>query len=335
MLLHNHLIIFLSLFILFIVSILLNYLIIKTAHIVGFVSKPNPIVKNHRSNIAFGGGVAVFLPFIILIFLLDIFSVHENNLWIIISSVFLLGISDDIFKFTPIIKFILQIITVIIFFWLNSDIKLIHLILFYALLILSYQNSFNLIDIMDGLAASVSLIAFLGASILYSIYGRDFVEFSFINLSITVCLSGFLIYNIHPAKIFLGDSGSLALGMLYGVNVVNAFEANFNLGILILINGIVPLFEMVFLIIVRIQKKIPFYRGSPDHFALRMLHNGLKVSGIILRVDAVCILISVSSILVMIYNASFFWLSIFTIFILSGAVQIFFYFKKLETYSIR
>ena len=334
MLFNNDRIIFLSLIILFIISVLLNYIIIKTAPTVGFVSKPNPIVTNHKSNIAFGGGATVFLPFIFLFFLLDVFSVHENNLWIIISSVFLLGISDDIFKFSPIVKFVFQIITVFIFFLLNTDLKLMPIILFYALLLLSYQNSFNLIDIMDGLAGSVSLIAFLGASILYSIYEREFVEFSFINLSIVVCIAGFLFYNIYPAKIFLGDSGSLALGMLYGVNVVHAFESNFNFGMLILINGIVPLFEMVFLIIVRIQKKIPFYRGSPDHFALRMLYSGLKVPEIILRVASVCILISVSSIFIMIYNVSFFWVSIFTIFILSAAVHFYSYFKRLETYAI-
>jgi len=334
MLFNNDRIIFLSLIILFIISIALNYLIIKIAPIVGFVSKPNPIVKNHKSNIAFGGGVAIFLPFIFLFYLLDILSVHENNLWIIISTIFLLGISDDIIQFSPIVKFILQIITVFIFFLLNADINLMHFILFYVLLLLSYQNSFNLIDIMDGLAASVSLIAFFGASILFSIYEKEFVEFSFINLSIAVCIAGFLIYNLYPAKIFLGDSGSLTLGMLYGVNVVHAFETNFVFGILILINGIVPLFEMVFLIIVRVQKKIPFYRGSPDHFALRMLHSGLEVSEIILRVASVSILISVSLIIITIYDLSFFWVSIFSLFILIAAIQFFFYFKRLKTYTI-
>lgn len=335
MLFHSEVYIYLSLIILFIISIALNYTIIKIAPDIGFVTKPNPIVKSHKTNVAFGGGITIFIPFLILFFLLDVFLVYKNSLWILIGFVFLLGFSDDIFKFTPIVKFILQILTICIFFWLNANIKLIHLILFYTLVLLSYQNSLNLIDIMDGLAASVSLIAFMGASILYSIYGKGFTELSYINLSIAFCIAGFLLFNIHPAKIFLGDSGSLSLGMLYGVDVVYAFENDFQLGIILIINGIVPLFEMIFLIIVRIQKKIPFYIGSPDHFALRLLHSGLKVPEIILRVAAVCVTISGLSILAIFYKLSFYSLSIIISFIVLAAISFFFYFKRLETYTIR
>ncbi len=91
---------------------------------------------------------------------------------------------------------------------------------------------------------------------------------------------GFRLLNKYPAKIFLGETGSLLLGSLFAFIVISAFLRDaLTAGYLTLL-GSIPLFELIFLIIVRTKKHIPVYKGSPDHFALRLLEKGYAVKKI-------------------------------------------------------
>jgi UDP-GlcNAc:undecaprenyl-phosphate GlcNAc-1-phosphate transferase len=98
----------------------------------------------------------------------------------------------------------------------------------------------------------------------------------FLAVALAGALLGFRRYNAAPAKIYLGDTGSLLTGfLLASIAVVNDYTETTPVGALapVLILG-VPLFDTVFVMIVRRTKGIPVMRGSPDHLALRIRRAG-------------------------------------------------------------
>jgi UDP-GlcNAc:undecaprenyl-phosphate GlcNAc-1-phosphate transferase len=85
-------------------------------------------------------------------------------------------------------------------------------------------------------------------------------------------LAGFLRYNVEPARIYLGDTGSLFLGLMLGALAMNNSYTSRNLVASlspVVILG-VPIFDMLLVMFIRWRRGIPIMRGSPDHFALRL-----------------------------------------------------------------
>jgi hypothetical protein len=136
--------------------------------------------------------------------------------------------------------------------------------------VVAVTNAINLVDIMDGLAGSLITLACLGF-ILVSLPN----EAMYVNVAAAVlggALLGFLPYNWRPARIYLGDTGSLFAGfLLAGVALGENYTGVNNVGLLapLLILG-VPLYDTLLVIVLRLLKgKSPFL-GSNDHVALRL-----------------------------------------------------------------
>lgn len=90
-------------------------------------------------------------------------------------------------------------------------------------IIVGSSNAVNLTDGLDGLAAGLSLFSFLGCAIIFAIQGN--IELSVISAAIACACGGFLYYNHNPAQVFMGDTGSLALGGILGtLGVLGKFE---------------------------------------------------------------------------------------------------------------
>jgi UDP-GlcNAc:undecaprenyl-phosphate GlcNAc-1-phosphate transferase len=221
------------------------------------------------------GGVIIYFSFISPISL--VFDFNQQLLGILFASSILLlvGLFDDLKALTPGIKFLFQIVATYIL--LKSGI-IIDLIFFPKWLdiamsffwILTVINAFNIIDIMDGLASSVGAISALTIFII-SLYTDNFL-ISILALSLAAALLAFLKFNWEPARIYLGDAGSMILGLIIGSLTMMVSYTRFNKmafvsGLLLLA---VPLFDLTYVSILRIIKgKMPFW-GSPDHFALRL-----------------------------------------------------------------
>ncbi len=248
----------------------------------GFVSKPNPIVQNHKQPVALGGGIIVVS--IILIIITIHFYLQNLSLRIplTISLVLLLGTLDDIRGLTPGIKLTGQCLTAVIYILL-IDVPVIA-VPFILLFLVLCQNAWNLIDIMDGLMGGTAIICFLGMILIFYLVGFPSTDIIITALVCIGAIAGFLVWNVYPAKIFLGDSGSLPIGMLVGIIVIESINVDSGLGIPLILIGLVPFFETGFLIIERVRKGLKFYQGSPDHFALRLLNNGYTVPSIAFRV---------------------------------------------------
>ena len=136
--------------------------------------------------------------------------------------------------------------------------------------LLAVTNAFNLIDIMDGLSAGTAAVAALALLAVAAWNGRG--ETATLLAAIAGACLGFLPYNFEPARIYMGDTGSLLLGLMLGALAMNnGYTENNTLAAVApaLILG-VPLFDMLFVMYVRWRRGMPVMLGSPDHVALRL-----------------------------------------------------------------
>lgn len=247
----------------------------KVAHRYNLLDYPDGRLKQQKDPVPYMGGVIIYFSFISPVSLL--FQYNKELLGILFAGSILLivGLFDDLKALTPGIKFLFQVIATYILIksgiyinliilpaWLNAILSF--------LWILTVINAINIIDIMDGLSSSVAVVASLTIFII-SLYTNNFV-ISILSLSLAASLLAFLRFNWEPAKIYLGDAGSMFIGMVVGAltimgdySVYNDFA--FISGILILA---IPFFDLIYVIILRLLKgKNPFF-GSPDHFTLRL-----------------------------------------------------------------
>ena len=249
--------------------------------------------KVHKSVIPTLGGLGIFGGFIIATLMgVPIHVANELQYFLAATMViFFLGIKDDILVLSATKKFIGQLIAagIIIkfggiqinnlhgFLGINEIPHLASYILT-AFTIIVITNSFNLIDGVDGLAGSLGLLT----SVLFGIYFyfTGEVMYSVMALSLAGSLVAFLIYNFSPAKIFMGDTGSLLIGLLNSIFAIKFISVAANPeGTLPLLSApaiafailIVPLFDTLRVFSLRIfNRRSPF---SPDrnhihHFLL-------------------------------------------------------------------
>lgn len=235
------------------------------------------------------GGLIFILPTLVIIILMLLFKkINYSSTLLIIIVVFILysiiGFIDDyiIIKknnnqgLTSTLKFILQLLVAIIFFYLfmksgNEPLLWIHTFgiklnigFFYGLIILlvlvSTSNAVNLTDGLDGLAGSLSLICFITFGIIAYNTGwlEGYEEVSLFCFSLSGSLIGFLLFNLNPAKVFMGDTGSLSLGAaLASIAILTRHE------ILLIIIGIVFVIETLTCIIQILYYKLTKKRLFP------------------------------------------------------------------------
>ena len=235
------------------------------------------------------GGLIFIIPPIVIIVLLMLFHKinFSYNLLITIFTFFsyaMIGFIDDylIIKrhnnngLSESMKLLLQIISATIIFYLfmsasNEPLIWIHTLnikvnigwlygLFILLVLTSSSNAVNLTDGLDGLAGGLSLISFftLGIITLNTGWLEGYIEISYFIFSIIGCLISFLMFNFYPAKIFMGDTGSLALGALMGIIAILTRHE-----ILLVVICIVFVFETLSCIIQRIFYKFTKKRVFP------------------------------------------------------------------------
>lgn len=313
-------------------SLIITAFTIRIAHKIGFVDKPNKIVENHLTPVAYGGGAAIALTLIIAFIILNFIGFRTNYLLISIVPVILLGAADDIYRLKPSLKFILQCISVLPFLFFYDASLLIKIAA--GFFMVASMNAWNLIDIMDGLTGTISVFAFAGITIVIILFIPSELSLLLVSVIIIASVLGFLAWNRSPARIFLGDTGSLLLGMLFPIFILELFRIDPGKFYLAFLPGSIPFFEILFLLVVRTKKGIPFYKGSPDHFALRMLHNGFKVKKIIRYIIIYSALQLVILILLSMLNGSF-SITIFLLLLIIIFITAFRYFDSLPAREIK
>ena len=248
----------------------------------GILDSPDGKLKNHNGAVPYFGGLAVYLAFLLTVGVLTDFKTETLGLLLSGTIALMVGLIDDFGVLTPSQKLLGQALAALVLVKSGTYIKLTYLPVWVAiplsvLWILAVMNALNIIDILDGLASGVAAIAALSIAIANYISGRGAVAF----LCIVLCgaILGFLRHNFHPAKIYLGDAGSLFIGFMLASLSMNAGYTRVNLLAVIspvLILGI-PLFDLALVMWIRWRNGTPVTKGSPDHFALRLRRIKLSV----------------------------------------------------------
>lgn len=255
-------------------------LIIKAAYRLQVLDRPDGEVKVHEKATPYLGGFGVFIPFITTLGL--IYPFQNDSLWLLLGSTLLLciGLVDDLKVLVHWQKFLGQFLAVACFlkggFSLRTDFfSGYYNICLSAFWMLSVINAFNLVDVMDGLSSLLALVAATSFCIL-ALWFKQYTV-SLLLLAFIGPLLAFFLFNKPPAKIYLGDTGSLFVGgflsaipMLLGwgsIHVDGKFAPLIILAVPLLMLGI-PLLEILSLVVIRTWKGIPFYHASPHHFSI-------------------------------------------------------------------
>ncbi len=288
--------------------------------------------KIHKTPIPLLGSVAVFFGVIAGIFPLFFHNPFNKELFVIFGCAVMLlviGLFDDMGKIHPQIKLMVGMpIAGLILIFFNLHLKIFNVsilnYLFTIFWVVGITAAYNLLDGMDGLSSGIAVIA----STFYFVFGLKTGDIILITLSLALMGAslGFLIYNFHPAKIFLGDSGAIFLGFLLaalGLRVANSETlpvlTRWMIPILILI---VPIFDTSLITISRAKRGlIPFLHPGKDHVHHRLYNLSLSQKTTVLLMYFLGFLGGMFS--VFIYRVEF-WISytIFALIIITGLILI-------------
>lgn len=292
----------------FIFVVLVIPLVKKIAIHVGAMDIPDKR-KVHKNPMPRLGGLGIYAGFLLGYMIFGEQTTMMNS--ILIGSFILLitGIIDDIKPLKAKYKLIGQILAVLIvvfygglllkdisFFGFNMDFYYISYPIT-ILFMLGCINCMNLIDGLDGLAGGISSIFFLTIGIIAYLQGRTglTVVLTFIMLGSTL---GFLVHNFNPAKIFMGDSGSMFLGFIISIITLLGFKSIITSSIIIpLCILIVPILDTMCAILRRKLKGESI--GTPDksHFHHQLLRRNFGVKGTVLIIYLITALFSLASII--------------------------------------
>jgi UDP-GlcNAc:undecaprenyl-phosphate GlcNAc-1-phosphate transferase len=262
---------------------------------------PDESRKIHKRFVPNFGGVAIFTG---VLFSCSLFVPGDliNEVHVLLAAgliLFMAGLKDDLVGLTPLSKLIAQLAAAVItcvvadlrvtnlnglfgFYELSYAVSLALTILF----IVGIVNAFNLIDGIDGLAGSLGVIFSLFYAFVF--YRDGDLGSAYISLSVTGALTGFLFFNITPAKIFMGDSGSLLLGFIAALlslkflkmtqtstTLVGPFSITSGLA-LVLGVLIIPTFDTLRVFVLRILKNTSPFTADSNHLHHRLLFLGMS-----------------------------------------------------------
>ena len=232
------------------------------------------------------GGVAILVSFTIVTLFSQPAEMEYKPIIIGAAILCFVGLVDDKYDLKPMVKFIGQLVAigVPIYYGIIIDtitpfgieinfgvLSVLVTVIWMAAII----NAINLIDGLDGLATGVVIIALASIAVITIFQSNIFVMM--ICIILIGSLLGFLPYNFHPAKIFLGDNGSMMLGYIVGVLSIIGFKniTFISLFFPIIILG-VPFIDMFFAVIRRFREGVSVMRADKNHLHHRIRHLGFS-----------------------------------------------------------
>jgi len=281
--------------------------------------------------------------FLVVLLFLRVLFAHsdiENIQFILVSIfiVFIVGLIDDLRQITAFKKLIGQIIaTLVLIFVGDLQIDSMHGVLgvydlpiwistlFTIFVVIVITNGFNLIDGVDGLAGGVGVIATSCFGFVSVMIGQN--DMALIAFTLSGALIGFLKYNYYPARIFMGDTGSLVVGMILSVLAINTIKfglitEDFKLPhkgpLLAIVILAIPLFDSLRVFIVRASKGVGPLSPGKDHIhhALLDLGFGHKRTALILYFISALLIFGSYFLLELNVNLSIAILALFSYFLL-------------------
>jgi len=252
----------------------------------GFVARPRED-RWHRGTVALFGGVGIFT---VLFLCSAMFGIVRAQPVLVVSAALMFGagLVDDVLSIKPATKLIAQLALacVLLFFdyrlnWLQSTTLDSLLTLLW---IVGLTNAFNLLDNMDGLCAGIAII--VGAALMIDLLPgavgtRAFAEAQYLAILLGAT-GGFLVYNLHPASVFMGDSGSLLLGFSFAaVTLSTGRQVPGRSDILSIVAVpalvlLIPIFDTTLVTLSRWVSGRRASEGGRDHSSHRLVAIGLS-----------------------------------------------------------
>lgn len=288
----------------FLNAFLLTYLvipvIIKASTTRGLLEELNDH-RIHTAPIPTFGGLAIFIGALFSIILWTPYHYSENSQYILsaLMIILLIGVKDDLVPMTPYKKLIGEIVACLLLI-LFADIRLtsmygvfgigelayINSVLFSLFTMIVIINAFNLIDGINGLSGSISTIISAFFGIWFMLVGR--AELAIMAISLTGAMIAFLKYNITPAKIYMGDTGSLLAGTMMCILSISFIEHHNVIGQSVYAFSsapavafsllILPLFDTLRVFIIRVIKGNSPFAPDKNHIHHLLLDVGLNHS---------------------------------------------------------
>lgn len=230
------------------------------------------------------GGVAIYLAtFAATVLYLWIFKTQVRvniaiAFFIGLSGVTMMGLIDDILSLSArrrlIVLFILALIVLVgcLQFYFPADIFQTDVILtiFTSIIIVVWivgiTNAINFSDGLDGLASCLSLVSALGFAVIFYLQGRYQLA---LPTTVALCgaILGFLVYNISPAKIFMGDAGSMFLGFMLGIlSIMSISQKTIVVFVVPIFLMLLPIMDMGMVVLRRMLLKKPVMQPDKMHF---------------------------------------------------------------------
>ena len=276
-----------------VLSLMLTLILVKTISKKNWLTHLlNELPISTGTSVSPFGGISVILSFFAVLWLFYLAGwVHQENLRLFqvitlgVGLMTILGIYDDIYHCSPNIKLFFQISIAVILYFAGFQIErfgsILELgpfsILLTILWIVGITNSINLVDGIDGLASGLIFLSCMTLTFIY--LEREIVEAAFLAVILSGSVLGFLIFNLPPAKIILGDTGSLPLGLLISLITLLPLNQKFTDEIYYLIPIItllLPILDTIFALFRRTLKGVSPFSKDAEHFHHRLANLGFS-----------------------------------------------------------
>jgi UDP-GlcNAc:undecaprenyl-phosphate GlcNAc-1-phosphate transferase len=298
-----------------ILSAFVTFLLVRHRGQIG-KDAPDEHRKQHAVPISRLGGVAVFISLAIGFLILAIRLPNFINAWypIIIANtlMFSIGFLDDLHPMGAKVKLIGQIGCALVLYSMGVSIDILsnpfgsgglHLgwwsLPVTLLWLIAIPNIINLIDGMDGLATGFGM--FLCLTLAFVGHFAQKPDVVLVAMVMGGALSGFLIFNFPPAKIFLGDGGAYLIGFFVAsVSLMSSSKGSILASLLVILVALgIPILDTAFAIIRRAIRGMPIFRADAEHIHHRLITLGYSKAQALGAMYAVCVVLSLAGLSIM------------------------------------
>lgn len=279
-----------------ILSLLINHIMLRFAQTLGIRNRNSTEIRWNPETKPALGGISFFVIFLIAFILSVLVPVGEQELSIRMIGVlvaatlaFLMGLADDAFNTEPLLKLFTQIFCGLVVIFCGHSIAIFdNSLLNYALTVLwvvGLMNSINMLDNMDGISSIVSMLASAFMILVTLQENGPYSYMTILNLGVLGALCGFLFYNFHPSKMFMGDTGSQFLGLFLAVMGIDNCWNNpgaaqnelypFSNILVVLLVFLLPLTDTTTVVINRLVRGSSPFVGGKDHTTHHLYFRGI------------------------------------------------------------
>lgn len=281
-------------------SFLVNGILLKFSSNLGVRNQDNSsLIRWSSTTKPSLGGITFFIVFLLSLSVYSVFFDAQTS-WMniaiigqicVIALAFIMGLADDAYNTKPLLKLFIQILCGVILILTGTYIQIFEnqyinftLTLFW---IVGIMNSINMLDNMDAITSVVSIGILSSALIIIFITGNITGIHAFVIVGLIAAIIGFLFYNWHPSKMYMGDTGSQLLGVILGILGILFFWNNQQPWIpnipskqiiITVLAFLLPITDTTTVVINRIMRKQSPFVGGKDHTTHHLSYLGLSDS---------------------------------------------------------